>query len=123
MKNSFMKRFIALALVIVSVLSVSAVAFAASAWLDRYGEATLYSNTPGDVNGYVTNMQRDLNLYFKNYPEWEIDDDGYYGPYTKAAVKRFQSYTGLKDDGWCGDKTKDKLWLVYTNVLPPLERN
>lgn len=121
MKKSFIKRLTALALVIVSVFSISAVAFAASAWIDRYGEATLYSNTEGDVNGYVRNVQRDLNKYFSNYDEYQIDVDGYYGDDTKAAVKLFQSKTGLTSDGWCGDKTKDMLWKVYKGTLDPLK--
>lgn len=120
MKKSFIKRLVALALVIVSVFSISAVAFASAAWVDRYGTKTLYSNTEGDVNAYIRNVQRDLNKYFTNHPEYQIDVDGYYGNDTKAAVRRFQSYTGLTSDGWCGNNTKDKLWQVFQGTLAPL---
>lgn len=121
MKKSFMKRLVALALVIVSVFSISAVAFAAADWVGRYGTKDLYSNTEGDVDDYIRNVQRDLNKYFTNHPEYKIDVDGYYGPDTKAAVRRFQSYTGLTADGWCGNNTKNMLWQVFQGDLDPLD--
>lgn len=116
-----MKKLLALALVIVSVLAIATPALAA-AWSNRYSDIDLYSNTPGDVNGYVRNVQSDLNKYFKNYPAYQITVDGYYGDNTKAAVRRFQSHMGLGVDGWTGDNTKAKLWGVYQGTIAPLAK-
>jgi peptidoglycan hydrolase-like protein with peptidoglycan-binding domain len=117
MKN--MKKILALALVVMSVMAIALPAMA-EVWSNRYGDAELYSNTPGDVDAYVRNVQRDLNKYFQNYPSYQITVDGYYGQDTKAAVRRFQGYMGLSVDGRTGNQTKTKLWDVYQGTITPL---
>ena len=69
MKN--MKKILALALVIVSVLAISIPALAA-VWSDRYGDIELYTNS-GD-NHDIMRMQTDLNTYFKNIPAYQLTD-------------------------------------------------
>lgn len=72
MKN--MKKILALALVIVSVLAISIPALAA-VWSDRYGDIELYTNS-GD-NHDIMRMQTDLNTYFKNIPAYQLTVDGF----------------------------------------------
>lgn len=116
MKNSFIKRLVALALVIVSVFSISAVAMADTlTWSDHYGPGILYSNTQGDVNAYVRNLQYDLRRILKLDPD-DFQVDGIYGDDTKAAVKYFQQYMNitysydLDVDGVAGPETKAALY-------------
>ena len=60
--------------------------------------------------GYVRHLQEDLNTY----GDYDLDEDGYYGKYTKLAVISFQKSVGLNDDGWAGDNTKKALYnAVY----------
>ena len=116
MKN--MKKILALALVIVSVLAISIPALAA-VWSDRYGAIELYTNS-GD-NHDIMRMQTDLNTYFKNIPAYQLTVDGYFGKNTKATVIEFQRRMGLTQDGRVGPNTKDKLWQVYQKqITPPL---
>jgi len=114
-----MKKMLALALVVMSVMAIAVPALAAI-WTNRYSNTTLYKDTPGDVNGYIMNVQTDLNTYFQNYSGYQIAVDGYYGDQTVAAVKRFQSYMGLTSDGYTGPLTKAKLWDVYFGTIAPL---
>ncbi|MCM3140633.1 peptidoglycan-binding protein, partial [Bacillus safensis] len=59
----------------------------------------------------VTSLQKALSsLYF--YPDKGAKNngiDGYYGPKTANAVKRFQLMNGLAADGIYGPKTKNKI--------------
>lgn len=108
-----MKKFIALVLAILTLTAVCIpAAMALEAWQVRYGTADLYTNTPGDVNHFITNLQTDLN----SYGDYGLDTDGYYGPLTKAAVKKFQQEKGLDDDGIAGDKTKKALYNAVFNT-------
>lgn len=49
--------------------------------------------------------------------------DGYFGPNTLEAVKKFQRAKGLTVDGICGTNTWRKLLNVTSNVLPTLSKN
>ena len=108
MKN--MKKILALALVIVSVLAIAAPALALT-WTEHYGPGTLYSNTEGNVRRYIRNVQYDIRAV----TGYQVTVDGYYGNGTKAAVKYFQKYMNdnhgysLAEDGICGPQTKDAL--------------
>lgn len=59
----------------------------------------------------VQQLQEALaSIYFypeKGAPNHGIDE--YYGPNTADAVRRFQSYYGLKQDDVYGSKTREKL--------------
>lgn len=102
-----MKKFVALVLAILTLTAICIpAAMALEAWQVRYGTVDLYTNTPGDVNGYIRNLQADLNAY-GNYG---LSVDGYFGAKTKAAVISFQKAKGLTPDGWAGDKTKKALY-------------
>lgn len=105
----FLKKFVALALVLATVLSISAVALAGKTltWSDHYGSGTLYSNTPGDVNHYVRNLQYDLRQVLEDS---NLKVDGYYGKATKDAVKAFQEANSLSVDGMAGPATKAALF-------------
>ena len=109
-----MKKILALALVIVSVLAIAAPALA-EAWSSRYGDIELYTNS-GD-NHDIMRMQTDLNKYFKNIPAHQLTVDGYFGKDTKATVIEFQRRMGLTQDGRVGPNTKDKLWQVYQGEI------
>lgn len=106
-----MKKFIALVLAILTLTAVCIpAAMALTAWQERYGTVDLYTNTQGDVNGYVRNLQTDLN----KYGNYGLAVDGYFGSGTKAAVKKFQTAVGLTADGWAGNNTKKALYnAVY----------
>lgn len=102
-------KFVALSLVIISVLAISVPALAATAWEERYGPGELYSNTdyPG-VNHDIMRLQTDLmSLGYDLGPDGA---DGYYGDYTKAAVRSFQNRNGLVADGIAGPVTKALLY-------------
>ena len=116
MKKSFIKRLVALALVVITLLSISAVAMAATlTWSDHYGPGILYSSTQGDVNAYVRNLQYDLREILDLDPE-DFKVDGKYGTKTKDAVKYFQQYMNinysydLDVDGVAGPETKAALY-------------
>lgn len=101
MKN--IKKFLALALVIVSVLAIAAPALAAD-WSSWYGDEELYTNS-GD-NHHIMHLQSDLNAY----GGYGLTVDGYFGKNTKAAVIAFQKANGLTPDGRVGPLTKSALW-------------
>lgn len=110
MKNT--KKLLALALVIVSVFAITLPALA-EVWSSRYGDIELYTNS-GD-NHHIMNLQRDLNLFFRNngMSAYQITVDGYFGKDTKAAVIRFQNAVGLTADGRVGPLTKNALYSYY----------
>ena len=77
-----------------------------------------------------------LELLFAHQPcQWQGDElhyryatgagcaDGYFGPNTLEAVKKFQRAKGLTVDGICGTNTWRKLLNVTSNVLPTLSKN
>lgn len=95
MKN--MKKILALALVVMSVMAIALPAMAAG-WESRYGPGELNSNSNyAGVHRHVRNLQKDLiKLGYDLGPDGA---DGYYGSYTKAAVRAFQRNNGLSVDG------------------------
>ena len=95
MKN--MKKILALALVVMSVMAIALPAMAAG-WESRYGPGELNSNSNyAGVHRHFRNLQKDLiKLGYDLGPDGA---DGYYGSYTKAAVRAFQRNNGLSVDG------------------------
>ena len=109
MKN--MKRFVALALVIVSVLAIAAPAFAAN--FDNYlGTGTLKKGARGTK---VMNLQ--IMLVYAGYDPGPIDN--IFGDKTEAAVKRFQAAYGIKVDGIVGKDTRFYLSFALNGEVPP----
>ncbi len=107
-----MKKLVALFLAILTLTAVCIPgAMAVTKWQERYGTKDLYTNTTGsNIHTYVRHLQEDLNTY----GDYDLDEDGYYGKYTKLAVISFQKSVGLNDDGWAGDNTKKALYnAVY----------
>lgn len=125
MKKSFIKRLIALALVIVSVFSISSVAMADyRPWQDEWCAHTLLPDTEPeegtDLREQIANFQRALCelrvRYYAafgpngNYSYNSLSPDGIYGDQTTAAVKQVQRYFGLTVDGKAGVQTKNCIW-------------
>ncbi len=112
-----MKKILALALVIVSVLAIAAPALALSG---GYEAASVYLSKSTLKPGYgteraVTNLQ--YMLVALGYDPGTID--GIYGSNTSKAVSAFQrDYgNGLSVDGQCGRNTKVAIWGEL-DVLP-----
>lgn len=64
---------------------------------------TLYEGLPYNMG--VQTLQYSLNdCYAMN-----LAPDGYFGPKTKAALQEVQRRIGVKDDGWYGPYTRDRL--------------
>lgn len=105
-----MKKFVALALVLVSILAIAGSAMAAAPYETRYSNVELYTNTPAGYSWAIRNLQRDLNIYDSNN---HLKVDGYFGQKTKAAVMRFQQGQGLNADGRVGSLTKQALWTYF----------
>jgi len=114
-----MKKLVALALVVMSVMAVAIPAMATEVWEGRYSDREIYTNTPAGYSWAIRNVQRDLNTYFQNIPAYQLTVDGYFGQLSKASVKEFQRRNGLTQDGRVGPNTKDFLWAVYNDVLVP----
>lgn len=61
-------------------------------------------------------VQNSLNTINKNTA---LDVDGIYGNGTKAAVKAYQTFHGLKAiDGWAGPKTSASIALELAKLIP-----
>ena len=120
-----MKKFLALALVIVSVVTVAAPALAAyRPWQDRWNAHTIFPDTfpssDSDLYQQIRNLQNDLNtLRFKytafctpgsSYYFAQLTADGQYGSNSGNAIRCVQRYFGLTVDGACGVATKNRLW-------------
>ena len=108
MKN--MKKILALALVVMSVMAIALPSMAAG-WESRYDPGELNSNSNyAGVHRHVRNLQKDLiKLGYDLGPDGA---DGYYGSYTKAAVRAFQRNNGLSVDGIAGPITKSTLYSL-----------
>jgi peptidoglycan hydrolase-like protein with peptidoglycan-binding domain len=60
-------------------------------------------------------MQGAINRLYPNDPPLEVD--GVYGPFTKAAVEKFQmEHPPLEVDGWCGPATFDVLKKEFAKL-------
>jgi peptidoglycan hydrolase-like protein with peptidoglycan-binding domain len=117
MKN--MKKFVSLALVIVTLLAVAAPALALSGSYTPYlgGTGSSFNIRRGHTGDQVKNLQMLLNATLGT----SLSLDGIFGSGTLAAVKAFQtSYLGSSEaDGIVGAKTKQALW-DNCNVWPNL---
>ena len=80
-----------------------------------------YPGTPlriGSEGRYVTYIQNALNTVGARIPGMtELAPDGYFGPVTQAAVKMYQSYSGLEPDGIVGPQTWNKLSSEYRALM------
>lgn len=107
MKN--MKKILALALVVMSIMAITIPAMALSG---GYDSAKVYLSTSTLKPGYgtvraVTNLQ--YMLIDLGYNPGSVD--GIYGPQTAAAVSAYQRDNGsLSVDGQCGKNTKIAIW-------------
>lgn len=110
MKN--MKKFLALALVIVSVLAIAAPALAYQKGVNEYlGDRAFKFGATGPR---VRNLQIMLNTLGMNAGAV----DSKFGDNTDAAVRRFQKRYGLKEDGIVGDDTKATIWMALGEQAP-----
>ena len=121
-----MKNILAIALVIVSVFAIAVPAFADAnrPWASEWNAHTLLPNTEPPVGSelrtQITNFQNALNDLREKLPKVfgsngshsfpKLDDDGIYGNYTTAAVKKVQAYYGIAIDGKAGIQTKNRVW-------------
>ncbi|MGI6635420.1 MAG: peptidoglycan-binding domain-containing protein [Christensenellales bacterium] len=115
MKN--MKKFLALALVAMTVLAVAVPALALTGGYNaaaRYlNNVTLKPDWPQNNSTAVENLQRMLDAL--GYDPGPFD--GIYGPLTKNAVLAFQqAHSDLTNDGICGKYTKIKIWETLSSV-------
>ena len=123
MKN--MKKFLALALVAMTVLAVAIPAMAAyRPWQYEWSAHTLLPGTfppeGSELRTQIRNFQSSLNAHRQSMPPFtdimspyyfsQLVVDGKYGNDTATAVSRFQSYYTLQVDGKAGVETKNKLW-------------
>lgn len=103
-----MKKILAVALVVMSVLAVTVPAMALSG---GYFAATDYLSSSTLKVGYGT-VRAETNLQYMlvalGYDPGPID--GSYGSLTAGAVSDFQGDYGLSVDGQCGRSTKTKIW-------------
>ena len=114
-----MKKLLALALIIVSVLAIAAPALAYDPdGYDDYlgpGTSSVYNLREGQVNQRVQNLQ--IMLIYAGYNPGSTD--GNFGPRTKAAVCEFQKAYTLTPDGIVGEDTKATLWMALSCQAPP----
>lgn len=108
MKN--MMKFVCLALVIVTLLAVTAPAFALSGSYKPYlgDTGTSYNIRSGHSGPQVKNVQMLLNETIGT----SLAVDGIFGPATESAVEYFQTYYlgSWASDGIVGNITKGALW-------------
>jgi hypothetical protein len=71
----------------------------------------------GDRNPNVQKLQTLLNLRLDPSPELNVD--GYFGPLTLQAVRRFQSSRFIRADGVAGNSTWHQLISPTTSTPPP----
>lgn len=82
--------------------------------------------TQGAKGDDVKQLQEFLRTFTGAYPEGLIT--GYYGPNTKAAVKKFQEQNGIEPLGIVGPKTREKLNVLVaaiptTSEAAPVQHN
>lgn len=73
--------------------------------------------TQGSKGDDVKQLQEFLRTFTGAYPEGLVT--GYYGPNTKAAVKKFQEQNGIESVGIVGPKTREKL-NVLVSAIPTI---
>lgn len=114
-----MKKLLALALIIVSVLAIAAPALA----YDPMVMMTTSDLEPVRFTIFVRvrsiNESRILQimLIYAGYNPGSTD--GNFGPRTKAAVCEFQKAYTLTPDGIVGEDTKATLWMALSCQAPP----
>lgn len=92
-------------LVVAAVMMICSVAMAEFVYESRYGHNTLKR---GHQNGYVLNLQVDINATTKGNCG---TPDGIFGHNTEQGVMDYQRNTpGLDVDGQAGYNTKTALW-------------
>lgn len=72
--------------------------------------------TQGTTGDDVKQLQEFLKNYTGAYPDGTVN--GYYGPRTAAAVKKFQAQNGIESIGIVGPKTQEKLNVLATAIPP-----
>ncbi|MGB2580120.1 MAG: peptidoglycan-binding domain-containing protein, partial [Minisyncoccia bacterium] len=82
--------------------------------------------TQGAKGDDVKQLQEFLRTFTGAYPEGLVT--GYYGPNTKAAVKKFQEQNGIEPLGIVGPKTREKLNVLAaaipaTSEAAPVQHN
>lgn len=75
----------------------------------KMGDRTLYLRLPNFHGADVRQLQRCLNIL--GFSAGEVD--GYYGPYTEAAVKQFQESIGALQDGMMFPDTFDAIERLH----------
>ncbi|MEG1884528.1 MAG: peptidoglycan-binding domain-containing protein [Clostridia bacterium] len=115
MKN--MKKFVSLALVIVSLLAVAAPALASDTGYEPYlgGDGSSHYFRRGHTGTRVVNLQ--LMLIKAGYLA-SGEDDGAFGSKTEDAVEALQTAHGLKVDGIVGGASKRALWSDIGKTAP-----
>lgn len=73
--------------------------------VNPYAKPTGASFSKGTIGNKVKWMQFQLNKWGAT----TVDLDGSFGPAAFAALKDFQSKSGLEVDGWCGPATREAL--------------
>lgn len=116
MKN--MKKFVSLALVIVTLLAVAAPALALTGSYTPYlgGNGSSYNIRRGHTGDQVKNLQMLLNATLNI----SLKLDGIFGSGTEDAVESFQAAYGLQADGIVGANTKQALWSacpIWPNLI------
>jgi len=100
----------------VLVSGLAAPAFAAPAPLDLNSSACPANMTQGEDDGCVTQLQTMLNTH-----GFALTVDGDFGANTVAAVRTFQSETGIAVDGQVGPQTKGQLYITSTSAPDPID--
>lgn len=115
-----MKKFLALALVAVTILAVAVPAMALPGSYKPYlgGDGTTHNIRRGQIGPHVKNLQMLLNATLGT----DLTLDGNFGQATEFAVRTFQrDYLGSwADDGIVGPITKNTLWYncpVWPNLV------
>ncbi|WP_052441058.1 C40 family peptidase [Streptacidiphilus anmyonensis] len=90
-------------------------AFATPGPLDLNSSSCPTNMTENENDGCVTELQTLLNTH-----GFHLSVDGDFGANTVAAVRTFQSETGIAVDGQVGPQTKGELYVSSTSVPDPI---